>query len=50
MRMLFCCEFYYPSVGGVAEVMRQIAERMAAGGTRRYGRYQPSCRAQIRDP
>ena len=32
MRMLFCCEFYYPSVGGVAEVMCQIAERMALAG------------------
>ena len=32
MRMLFCCEFYYPSAGGVAEVMRQIAERMALAG------------------
>jgi glycosyltransferase involved in cell wall biosynthesis len=32
MRMLFCCEFYYPSVGGVAEVMRQVAERMVLAG------------------
>jgi glycosyltransferase involved in cell wall biosynthesis len=32
MRMLFCCEFYHPSVGGVAEVMRQIAERMVLAG------------------
>lgn len=32
MRLLFCCEFYYPSVGGVQEVMRQIAERMVARG------------------
>ena len=32
MRFLFCCEFYYPSVGGVQEVMRQIAERMVARG------------------
>ena len=32
MRMLFCCESYYPSMGGVAEVMRQIAERMALAG------------------
>src|SRR5712691_5037237 len=28
MRLLFCCEFYHPSRGGVQEVMRQIAERM----------------------
>src|SRR5262249_45994809 len=32
MRMLFCCEFYYPRAGGVPEVMRQIAERMALAG------------------
>lgn len=32
MRLLFCCEFYFPSVGGVQEVMRQIAERMVARG------------------
>src|SRR6516164_1688776 len=32
MRLLFCCEFYYPSVGGVAEVMCQIAERMVLAG------------------
>lgn len=32
MRLLFCCEFYYPSVGGVQEVMRQIAERMVQRG------------------
>lgn len=32
MRLLFCCEFYYPSVGGVQEVMRQIAERMVQIG------------------
>ena len=25
MRILFCCEFYYPSVGGVQEVMRHLA-------------------------
>lgn len=28
MKLLFCCENYYPSRGGVQEVMRQIAERM----------------------
>lgn len=32
MRLLFCCEFYFPSVGGVQEVMRQLAERMVAEG------------------
>ena len=32
MRILFCCEFYFPSMGGVQEVMRQIAERMVAAG------------------
>lgn len=32
MRLLFCCEFYFPSVGGVQEVMRQIAERMVRQG------------------
>jgi glycosyltransferase involved in cell wall biosynthesis len=32
MRLLFCCEFYYPSVGGVQEVMRQLAERMVQLG------------------
>lgn len=31
-RVLFCCEHYPPSVGGVQEVMRQIAERLAADG------------------
>lgn len=32
MKILFCCENYYPSVGGVQEVMRQIASRLAAEG------------------
>lgn len=32
MRFLFCCEFYYPSVGGVQEVMRHIAERLVSWG------------------
>lgn len=32
MRLLFCCEFYYPSIGGVQEVMRQIAERLVRRG------------------
>jgi len=31
-RVLMCCEHYPPSVGGVQEVMRQIAERLAADG------------------
>lgn len=31
-RILLCCEHYSPSVGGVQEVMRQIAERLAASG------------------
>ena len=29
MKLLFCCEFYYPSIGGVQEVMRQIARGYA---------------------
>jgi glycosyltransferase involved in cell wall biosynthesis len=32
MKLLFCCESYWPSRGGVQEVIRQIAERMAAAG------------------
>ena len=32
MRILFCCEWYSPSVGGVQEVMRQVAERLVARG------------------
>lgn len=32
LRILLCCENYPPSVGGVQEVMRQIAERLAAKG------------------
>ena len=31
-RVLLCCEQYAPSVGGVQEVMRQIAERLAQRG------------------
>ena len=31
-RVLLCCENYPPSVGGVQEVMRQIAERFASFG------------------
>ncbi len=32
MRILFCCEFYAPSVGGVQEVIRQVAERLVEKG------------------
>jgi L-malate glycosyltransferase len=32
MKILFCVEFYYPSVGGAQEVVRQIAERMVSRG------------------
>jgi glycosyltransferase involved in cell wall biosynthesis len=32
MKILFCCESYWPNRGGVQEVIRQIAERMAAAG------------------
>ncbi len=32
MKILFCVEFYYPSVGGAQEVVRQIAERMVTYG------------------
>ena len=32
MNVLFCCENYPPSVGGVQEVVRQIAERLATKG------------------
>src|SRR5258708_35635795 len=32
MNLLFCCENYPPSIGGVQEVMRQIAERLVARG------------------
>ncbi len=32
MRILLACEFYYPSVGGVQEVVRQLAERLALRG------------------
>lgn len=34
MRLLFACEFYAPSVGGVQEVMKQLAERMVRLGHR----------------
>ena len=32
MKILCCVEFYYPSVGGAQEVVRQLAERLAARG------------------
>lgn len=32
MRILFCCQFYAPSVGGIQEVMRQLAERLVLRG------------------
>lgn len=32
MKFLFCCENYPPSVGGVQEVVRQVAERLAVKG------------------
>jgi glycosyltransferase involved in cell wall biosynthesis len=32
MRLLFCCAEYWPSVGGVQEVIRQIAEQMVKAG------------------
>jgi len=32
MRVLFCCQFYAPSVGGVQEVVRQLAERLVTRG------------------
>ena len=32
MRILLACEFYHPSVGGVQEVMRQLAEHFVARG------------------
>ena len=32
MKFIFCCESYYPSIGGVQEVVRQIAERLVLKG------------------
>jgi len=32
MRILLCCQFYAPSVGGVQEVNRQLAERLVVRG------------------
>jgi L-malate glycosyltransferase len=32
MRLLFCCQFYAPSIGGVQEVMRELAEQLTLRG------------------
>jgi glycosyltransferase involved in cell wall biosynthesis len=32
VKLLFCCQNYWPHRGGVSEVMRQIAERMVVAG------------------
>lgn len=32
MNILFCVEFYYPTLGGAQEVVRQLAERLALRG------------------
>ena len=32
MRILFCCQFYTPSVGGVQEVIQQLSERLVVRG------------------
>jgi glycosyltransferase involved in cell wall biosynthesis len=32
VKILFCCEFYAPSIGGIQEVMQQIAERLVSRG------------------
>jgi glycosyltransferase involved in cell wall biosynthesis len=32
LKILICCEFFYPSIGGVQEVIKQIARRLAANG------------------
>lgn len=32
MRLLFACELYHPSVGGVQEVLRQVAMRLVERG------------------
>jgi len=34
MRILLACEFYFPSTGGVQEVVRQVAERLVERGHR----------------
>jgi L-malate glycosyltransferase len=32
VKLLFCCQFYAPSIGGVQEVMRQLAEQFVVAG------------------
>lgn len=32
MKLLLCCEFFHPSVGGVQEVVKQLAERLVVWG------------------
>jgi len=32
MKVIFCCQFYAPSVGGVQELIRQLAERFVQHG------------------
>ena len=32
MKVLFCCEFYYPHVGGVQKVIQEIGERLVTKG------------------
>ena len=32
MKIIFCVELYYPSIGGVQEVVRQLAERLVKQG------------------
>ena len=32
MRILLCCELYSPSVGGVQQVIQQLAERLVVRG------------------
>ena len=32
MKVLFCCEFYYPHVGGVQKVIQEIGERLVVKG------------------
>jgi len=32
MKILICCDFYYPSIGGVQTVLQQIAERLVKRG------------------
>ena len=32
MKIILCCEFFYPSVGGVQEIMKQLALRLVARG------------------